>query len=55
MMSRADFLKQAAEARKTMQELAKLFPGCFHSDGRPIIAELRWPSYPRTTSGGELK
>lgn len=33
-MTRADFMRQAAEARKTMQELARLFPGCFTADGR---------------------
>ena len=40
-MTRADFIRQAAEARKTMQELARLFPGCFHADGRAIVAEAR--------------
>lgn len=40
-MTRADFIRQAAEARKTMGELARLFPGCFHADGRAIVAEAR--------------
>ena len=44
MMTRADFIRQAAEARKTMQELARLFPGCFHADGRPIVASAHLPT-----------
>lgn len=40
-MTREDFTRQAAEARKTMQGLARLFPDCFHADGRPIVAEAR--------------
>lgn len=40
-MTRADLLRAAAEARATMKQLAKLFPGCFHADGRPIVAEAR--------------
>lgn len=40
-MTRADFIRQAAEARKTMQELARLFPGCFTADGRAVVAEAR--------------
>lgn len=43
-MTRADFIRQAAEARKTMQELARLFPGCFHPDGRAIVASARLPT-----------
>jgi len=42
-MTRADFIRQAAEARKTMQELARLFPGCFHADGRAIVASAHLP------------
>jgi hypothetical protein len=40
-MTRAEFIRQAAEARNTMQALARMFPGCFHADGRAIVAEAR--------------
>jgi len=43
IMTRSDFLRQAAEARKTTQELARLFPGCFHADGRAIVASAHFP------------
>lgn len=47
-MTRDDFIRQAAEARKSMQELARLFPGCFHSDGRPIVASAHLPTLQET-------
>ncbi len=47
-MTREDFIRQAAEARKTMQELARLFPGCFHADGRPIVASAHFPTLKET-------
>lgn len=40
-MTRADLLRQSADARKTMQALARLFPGSFHTNGRAIVAEAR--------------
>ena len=48
-MTRADFLRAAAEARATVEQLAKLFPGCFRADGRPIVAEARLLPPPSTT------
>lgn len=47
-MTKADFIRAAAEARKTMQELAKVFPGCFHADGRPIVASAHLPTLKET-------
>lgn len=52
-MTHADFLRVKAEARATMEQLAKLFPGCFHADGRPIVAELRLPTIPAAAPKGE--
>lgn len=49
-MTREDFLRQAAKARETMEVLAKLFPGCFHPDGRPIVASAHFPRLPQTNS-----
>lgn len=40
-MTRADFIRQKAEARSTMAALAKLLPEAFKKDGRPIVAEAR--------------
>lgn len=43
-MTRDDFIRSAEESCMTAQELAQLFPGCFHADGRPRIAEARLPT-----------
>jgi hypothetical protein len=43
MMTRQQIFKQIKEARRTMLQLAKLYPAAFDKDGKPIIAELRWP------------
>jgi hypothetical protein len=37
-MTLADILKQQADARAMMQQLAKMYPHCFDSRGRPIVA-----------------
>jgi len=42
-MTLADILRHKAEARKTMEQLAKLYPGAFTKDAKPIVATLRWP------------
>lgn len=36
--------RQQREARKTMRQLAKLYPGAFDSKGKPIVATLRLSS-----------
>jgi len=48
-MTQADFMRQKAEARATLAQLAKLYPGCFDAQGRPIVATLRLPSQPTGT------
>lgn len=40
-MTREDFFRIQAEARATMQALAKIYPGAFTPDGKPIVAEAR--------------
>lgn len=42
-MTRAQILAQIADARRQMQQLAKLYPGCFDKQGRPIVAVARLP------------
>lgn len=42
-MTRDDILRQIAEARQSMQELARLYPGCFTADGKPIVASAHFP------------
>jgi hypothetical protein len=42
-MTRDQILRQIREARRTMRQLAKLYPGAFDKQGRPIVAVLRWP------------
>lgn len=40
---RKRFLAQFDDARCELAALAKLFPSYFDKNGRPIVAELRWP------------
>jgi hypothetical protein len=42
-MTKEDFLRVQAEARKTMEQLQKLYPSCFDKDGKPIVATLTFP------------
>ena len=42
-MTRAQILRQIREARRTMKQLAKLYPGCFDKHGKPIVAVLSFP------------
>lgn len=55
-MTRADFLRIQAECRKSMQKLARLYPGCFDANGKPIVATLTLPrmtpTLSTTTAGG---
>lgn len=41
-------MRQIEESHKTMQQLAKMFPGCFHADGSPIVASAHLPRLPDT-------
>lgn len=41
-------MRQIEDSHKTMQELRKLFPGCFHADGRAIVASAHLPRLPGT-------
>jgi hypothetical protein len=43
-MTRAQLLRQLREARRTMRQLAKMYPGAFDARGRPIVAVLRLPA-----------
>lgn len=54
-MTRDDLLSMQAECRAAMLELARLFPACFHADGRPIVAELRLPEYEQRATPAALK
>lgn len=40
-MTQADFARQQQEARAFFAALAKLMPGAFRPDGKPLVAELR--------------
>lgn len=40
-MTLEDFKRGAKDARKQMLELEKLYPACFHPNGKAVIAELR--------------
>lgn len=42
-MTLEQLLRQIESARRQMQELAKLYPGCFNKQGRPIVAVARLP------------
>lgn len=42
-MTREQLLRQIESARRQMQELAKLYPGCFDKRGRPLVAVARLP------------
>ena len=42
-MTRAQILRQQREARRTMKQLARLYPGAFDKQGKPRVAVLRWP------------
>lgn len=44
-ITREQLMRQIEESHKTMQELAKMFPGCFHPDGRPIVAVACLPRF----------
>lgn len=43
-MTRKQILRQIAKARRNVRRLAKLYPGCFDEQGRPIVATLRLPA-----------
>lgn len=42
-MTREQILAQMADARRQMERLAKLYPGCFDANGKPIVASARLP------------
>lgn len=42
-MTRAQLLRQIADARRQMRQLAKLYPSCFDKQCRPIVAVARLP------------
>jgi hypothetical protein len=46
----ADILRVQREARETMRQLAKLYPGAFDKNGKPLVATLRLPA-PTTGEG----
>lgn len=48
-MTLNQIVRQIAEARRAMEQIAKLYPGCFDAQGRPIVATLRLPPHPTTT------
>ena len=54
-MTRADFIRAQAEARKTMQELARLFPGCFDANGKAIVASAHFPRIGGAPKAGEKR
>lgn len=45
-MTRAQIMKQIAEARRSMRQLAKLYPGAFDKNGRAIVAVAAFPRLP---------
>jgi len=51
-MTKEDLDRVYREAAEDVAKLAALFPSCFDKNGRPIVAELRWPGAKATTSGG---
>lgn len=42
-MSPADIARMKAEIRKEWRALAKVYPGAFDKNGRPLVATLRLP------------
>lgn len=44
MNDAAAFMAQFPAARAEVAELARLYPTCFDANGRPIVAELTWPT-----------
>lgn len=43
-LTRDQLLKQQADIRRNFAELARLYPGCFDANGKPIVATLRPPT-----------
>jgi hypothetical protein len=43
-MTREQLLRQQRMARKSMAKLAKLYPGAFDKDNKPIVATLQLPT-----------
>ena len=37
-LTRKKLLKQISEAQRNIRRLAKLYPGCFDAEGRPLVA-----------------
>lgn len=54
-VTREQLMRQIEESHKTMQELRKLFPGCFHADGRAIVASAHLPRLPAIRLCGECR
>ena len=44
MITREAILRQIAEARASLAQLAKLYPGCFDKHGKPLVASARFPT-----------
>lgn len=36
--------RMQADIRRDFKALAKIYPGCFDASGKPIVAELRFPT-----------
>jgi len=45
----ADILRIQRQARADLAALAKLYPGAFDKQGRPLVATLRWPAKEHTS------
>ena len=45
--TQADFIRIQREARQTMEQLARLYPGAFDKNGKPIVATLSLPKINR--------
>ena len=41
---KAGFLAQFDQAKKDVERLRQVFPELFDKNGRPIVAELRYPT-----------
>lgn len=49
---RASFLRQQEEIRKDFETMAKLFPGVFDKNGKPLVAVLAFPKLKKEQKHG---
>jgi hypothetical protein len=51
--SREWFIEQTRKSAENVEQLRKVFPGCFDEHGRAIVASAHLPRTTQTTGGGK--